>query len=247
MNPASLALLASTGSLDTLTLAFRESDPIGKTIVVILLVMSILAWSIMVSKWIELKTLRRFSRLFHDRYSRQNHPFELLISNRPLPPCPLAAIYRAAAREAAFLSLPGSDMASAPLDRLRLTSTQLDIIRRAVDRTASDQALAIESKMPLLAISVNAAPFLGLLGTVWGVLVAFTHMTTSTGGALLGAVAPGIAGALLTTVVGLLVALPSAIGYNLLVAEIKIMAVQMDNFADELMADLQSACTDRAL
>ncbi len=101
--------------------------------------------------------------------------------------------------------------------------------------------------MPLLAISVTAAPFLGLLGTVWGVLVAFTRMTTNLGGALLGAVAPGIAGALLTTVVGLLVALPSAIGYNLLVADIKRMCVEMDNFADELVADLQSVCSDRSV
>ncbi len=87
-------------------------------------------------------------------------------------------------------------------------------------------------------VTVSASPLLGLLGTVWGVLDSFTQMALQ-GVANLSAVAPGIASALLTTVVGLLVAIPSSIGYNMLIAKIRTMAVQMDNYADEFMAQLQ--------
>jgi biopolymer transport protein ExbB/TolQ len=87
---------------------------------------------------------------------------------------------------------------------------------------------------------VSASPFLGLLGTVWGVMEAFGGMAAS-GSAMLSAVAPGISGALLTTVVGLLVALPSAIGYNLLTNKIRRISVQMDNFAQEFISETQNA------
>ena len=92
--------------------------------------------------------------------------------------------------------------------------------------------------MGILATAVSASPLLGLLGTVWGVLDAFGAMAVA-GAANLSAVAPGISAALLTTVVGLLVAIPSAIGYNVLTSKIRELAVQMDNFAQEFVAELQ--------
>jgi len=241
----------SVASLNSLTISFRESDAIGKAIIFVLIAMSIVAWSIMISKWMELKKSLRRTRDFQASYARQDHPFALFASRTRLAVSPLAAIYTAAAREAAFIArdaagLPALTAESlADLTRFRFSAAQLDILRRSADRACSEQALTLESQMPILAISISAAPFLGLLGTVWGVLDAFVNMATHLGGALLSAVAPGISGALLTTVVGLLVALPSAIGYNLIVTDIKQMCVHMDSFSDELMADLQSACSRR--
>jgi biopolymer transport protein TolQ len=94
--------------------------------------------------------------------------------------------------------------------------------------------------MGLLATAVTAAPFLGLLGTVWGVMDAFKAMAAS-GTVTLSEVAPGISGALLTTVVGLLVALPSLIGYNLLTNQMKRICLAMDNFAEEFTNDIERA------
>ena len=94
--------------------------------------------------------------------------------------------------------------------------------------------------MGILATAVNASPFLGLLGTVWGVMEAFTGMAM-VGTATLSAVAPGIAAALLTTVMGLLVALPSAIGYNLLAGQIAELQVQTSNFSKEFMDRVQTS------
>jgi biopolymer transport protein ExbB/TolQ len=92
--------------------------------------------------------------------------------------------------------------------------------------------------MGLLATAVSTGPFLGLLGTVWGVMDSFGAMANA-GSAMLSAVAPGIAGALLTTVIGLLIALPSSIGYNMLTTRIRQLAVLMDNFSQEFGSDVQ--------
>ena len=96
-------------------------------------------------------------------------------------------------------------------ERRCLHEVQLSGIRNVAERTMADQALLLENSMGLLATAASTAPFLGLLGTVWGVMEAFGGMAV-TGTAMLSAVAPGISGALLTTVIGLLVALPSAVG-----------------------------------
>jgi biopolymer transport protein TolQ len=123
-------------------------------------------------------------------------------------------------------------------NKTSLNLLQLNAVRNAAERQIADQQLGLESKMGFLSTAVSASPLLGLLGTVWGVLDSFTQMALQ-GSANLSAVAPGIASALLTTVVGLLVAIPSSIGYNMLLAQIRTMAVQMDNYADEFMSQLQ--------
>ncbi|MFO7536416.1 MAG: MotA/TolQ/ExbB proton channel family protein [Kiritimatiellia bacterium] len=237
-------------SLSSLTVSFRQSDAIGQSIIFVLIAMSIAAWSIMISKWMELKKTLVLARQFQEAYGRQDQPFALFAAKKRFMASPLFTIYLAAAKEASFIASEAGHTLESPgggslQPTLRFSGSQMDIIRRAADRACSDQALMLEEKMPLLAISITAAPFLGLLGTVWGVLDAFVNMASSFGGALLSAVAPGISGALLTTVVGLFVALPSSIGYNLIVTDIKRMCVTMDCFSDELMADLQSTYARR--
>ena len=120
----------------------------------------------------------------------------------------------------------------------RLDEVQVSAIRNVSERTMADQALLLENRMGLLATAASTAPFLGLLGTVWGVMEAFGGMAVS-GSAMLSDVAPGISGALVTTVVGLLVALPSAIGYNLLSDQVRRFSVEMDNFTQELASDIE--------
>ncbi len=251
MNTGIVSFPLPLAALSSLTISFNESDAINKTIIYVLIVMSIVAWSVMISKWIELKKTLLLTRQFQTAYTQQEHPFSLFAARRRFLDSPLYTIYLAAAKEAAFIAgekagvpVLNADTLAETL-RFRYNAVQMDILRRSADRACSEQAMELEERMPILAISISAAPFLGLLGTVWGVLDAFVGMSSNFGGAMLSAVAPGISGALLTTVVGLLVALPSAIGYNLIVTDIKRMCVYMDSFSDELMADLQSACSAR--
>lgn len=237
-------------ALSSLTVSFNQSDVIGKGIIYLLLGMSVIAWSVMISKWLEMKKTLRLSDDFQAAYASQEHPLDLYMARKRFQPSPLHAIYHAAAKEAAAISEDARTSSySAPSEpaaaRFKFSAIQMDIIRRSVDRTSSQQAMALERLMPILATSITAAPFLGLLGTVWGILDAFVGMSSSFGGALLSAVAPGISGALLTTVVGLLVALPSSIAYNMITIDIKKTCVHMDSFSDELMADLQYTCSSR--
>ncbi len=196
---------------------FNQSALPGKLIVLILFISSVGVWYVMATKMIQLSRARSGSERFLIAFRNKHNPFD---QGPRIPESPLNTLYEAGCKT---IEAEGGQS---------LNGHQIEAVRAAVDRTMADEALLLEDGMGLLATAVSACPFLGLLGTVWGVMDAFGGMAAS-GSATLSAVAPGIAGALLTTVVGLLVALPSAIGYNLLTSRIRRLAVQMDNFAQE--------------
>ncbi len=126
------------------------------------------------------------------------------------------------------------------LSQERLTALQIDAIRKVAECAAADQTLLLEDQMSMLSSAYTIAPMLGLFGTVWGVMVAFESMGKQ-GMANLSAVAPGISSALLTTVVGLIVAIPSAFGSNKLNEKIRFLSVQMENFTDKFATRLQQS------
>lgn len=221
--------------------AFSTSDPSGKAIIFILLAMSVYAWTIMVSKNTELNRARQVSQKFVQSYRRDGKPLGLFLQRQRFPESPVYRVYEKACM-AVGIEMESREGRTESLmlggTTPRLNVTQLGAIRNAAEREVADQVLELETKMGTLATAVSASPLLGLLGTVWGVMNAFSAMAVL-GSVNLSAVAPGIASALLTTVVGLLVALPSAIGYNKLTSDIRTLTVQMDNFADALVADMQ--------
>jgi biopolymer transport protein TolQ len=223
---------------------FSQSNAAGKAIVVLLFAGSIWAWSLMVTKFKELAAAKRDSSSFLSAYRVESHPVALFQAGRSRSrPSPLLVVYEQAC-SALGASLEASSQNADDLfagggsPRVRLSDRHISSVKNAAERTVADQALLLENNMGLLATAASTAPFLGLLGTVWGVMESFGSMASS-GPALLSDVAPGISGALLTTVVGLLVALPSSIGYNLLSDRIRSMTVLMDNFAQELVGDLE--------
>jgi len=120
----------------------------------------------------------------------------------------------------------------------KISPAQMRAVIAAMERAVGESALKLESYMNVLSMAVSGAPFIGLLGTVWGVMDAFSGIATA-GNANLSAMAPGVAGALLTTVVGLLVAIPAMFGYNFLVASVRRMIVQCDNFAAEIASEIE--------
>ncbi len=231
--------------LGAVSFAFNQSTLPGKMIVLILFVSSIGAWTVMITKFILLSRARTGTDRFLHTFRREALPTGLFVKRQRLPETPLNALYEAGCKalgnELSFIGINPEELFMGALgeteDR-QLDAHQIESIRAVVDRTLADEALKLEDRMGILATAVSACPFLGLLGTVWGVMDAFGGMAVS-GAATLSAVAPGISGALLTTVVGLLVALPSSIGYNMLTVRIRRMAVQMDNFSQEFTASVQ--------
>lgn len=226
--------------------SFNESTLPGKVIVLLLIVFSIFAWTIMISKWLEISRAQRETLRFVKAYRNEKHPAALFLKRRRFDESPVYRIY-----ERCCIAL-GGELESSGIDPDELFlgglgdegqhigALQLDAIRNLNERNVADQAILLENNMGFLATAVSVSPFLGLLGTVWGVMDAFGGMAV-TGAATLASVAPGIAGALLTTIIGLIVALPSAVGYNLLTNRIRRLCVEMDNYAQELSADVQRA------
>jgi len=221
--------------------AYDTSTFSGKAIIIILLAMSVYAWTIMVSKYSELKRARAMSEKFVQAYRRDDQPLGIFLQRQRYPESPVYRVYEKACMAVGveIESREGrSDSTTLGGSSPRLNQMQLGAVRNAAEREVADQLLILEDKMGTLATAVSASPLMGLLGTVWGVMNSFSAMALF-GSVQLSAVAPGIAGALLTTVIGLLVAIPSAVGYNALSNQIRNLTVQMDNFADALVADMQ--------
>lgn len=204
-----------------------QSDLAGKIIVIALLCLSLLAWTVMIGKHLDLGRLRALNRQFEAYLQRTPSWLGLPLdkgllaqgSFGPLVYHGLEAYRKAlqSTQEAVAAKEPSTE---------RLIEPAANAIGRAVAR----QLLHYESKMVFLASIVSGAPFLGLLGTVWGVMDAFGGLGLQ-GQATLQQLAPGVSGALLTTVAGLLVAIPSVFGYNFLLAQTKRMATELENFA----------------
>ncbi len=206
---------------------FGLSNLAGQVIIVILIVFSLAAWTIMIGKYWDLGRLRSGNRLFEARILKT----ESVIRVDPTfggAYGPYADLARDALK--AFHRAGGSEYA-------------VSHVENALQRTVARVAINYESKMIFLSSIVSGAPFLGLLGTVWGVMDAFGAMTTQSS-ANIGVLAPGVAGALLTTVAGLVVAIPSVFGYNYLLSQVKVMATELENFASHLADRIELEAKD---
>jgi biopolymer transport protein ExbB/TolQ len=157
------------------------------------------------------------------------------------------AVYRAGCKELTFQLLGSAEVDETFRGRLdaapKISPAQMRVVSTAMERAVGETALRLESQMILLATAVSGAPFLGLLGTVWGVMDTFGDVAAA-GSASLAAMAPGVSAALITTVTGLLVAIPAMFGYNYLVTTLRGMVVELDNFAAELASEFEHKYVD---
>jgi len=223
--------------------AFWLSNTAGKVIVIIHFFGSILAWSVMITKWKELGRAQHGSARFMTMYRKEPYPISLFLRHQKHEGSPFFRIYEGVCRSlAGLVESHGGDPSDlfageAGAPRRHLRDSEIKALRSRAESIMAEQALLLESGMTLLAMAVSAAPTLGLLGTVWGLMEAFGVISTS-GQAMLSAVAPGVSGALLTTVTGLLVALPSVVVYNMLSEHIRGLCVRMENFLQEFLADI---------
>lgn len=206
---------------------FAQSNMAGKIIVILLVFTSFFAWSLMLEKHFELKRMRQLNRGFARKLSRSSSIAgmeELQVRN---PKGPYLGLTRDAVEAYQRASGAGSE------------ATRFGQVENALQRGVAETSNLYENKMVMLGSIVTGAPFLGLLGTVWGVMDAFGAIALQDGGAGLQMLAPGVSGALLTTVAGLCVAIPSVFGYNYLLGQTKIMITELENFASALADRLE--------
>lgn len=228
--------------------AFGQSDLQGKVIVVLLCIGSALTWTLMLSKWQQFRRAQKTGSVFLVQFRRERDPLHLYINNYQLTDCPLYNIYRLGAEEVSSRFSNSGKRAAANFKTVLTGETDatvaetgvvnLDTLRNVLGRAIDTEVLQLEQHVSWLSTAVQGGPFLGLLGSAWGVMSVFAQMGIY-GTVRLGAVAPGISAALLATVVGLLVAVPSLFAYNWVAQRIRHQTVELENFADEFLSAVE--------
>ncbi len=214
---------------------WEQATPEGKAIILCLLIFSIIAWSVMIAKALQMRRAKRLNQFFNAEFRTQKNVLDVFDRRIQAAGCPLFMVYQAGSLEL-DARLKNSDGNG----RKNFVSLKgMEHVKRSLENTVSQESLKLESGLILLAIAVSGAPFLGLLGTVWGVMSTFGHIAQQ-GSATMAAMAPGVAAALITTVAGLLVAIPSMFGYNWLVHTLRVLTVDLDNFAQELVSKMET-------
>ena len=224
--------------------AFQNSDTIGKIIVLLLLVFSFWVWEIMILKAISVagirKAVKRFNRLYaeHDK-----SPLKLAVNLRACTlDGPLGEICKVGLNSLIVaLGLPENERNSLFVNNIlprKLTPEELDKIRSNMNQAMNSQQLQMEDKLAALGSLTSISPMFGLFGTVWGVMATFIGIVNNGGRPDIQAIAPGISGALLTTVAGLAVAIPSLCGNNWIISHIQTTDIEMDSFIEEFITSL---------
>ena len=217
-----------------LSYIWEQSTIEAKVIIIFLLVFSIFSWSIMVAKGVQMRRAKKLNRLFENEFRTQKNALDVYDRRVNVEDCPMFVVYQEGCKEA------DTRLKTAEGGRKTLLSIKsMEHIKRTLESAVASQSIKLESGLILLALAVSGGPFLGLLGTVWGVMSAFSYVAMA-GKADLATMAPGVAAALITTVAGLLVAIPSMFGYNYLVHNLRVLTVELDNFAQALVSQLET-------
>ena len=195
-----------------------QSGPIAKLVLVILLIFSLISWAIILSRFNLLRRARVQSGRFLRAFRKAQRFQDIAAVAEQFKPSPLVAVFEGAFEESRKQGGPRNMVA----------------VQRAMQISASEELTRLESRLPWLATTAAVTPFIGLFGTVWGIIDAFHGLGTA-GAATLRAVAPGISEALITTAAGLFAAIPALIAYNFFANDIREFGKRMDDFALEVM------------
>ena len=239
INAVIMPLFLVAGSIGEI---IGETSLFGKIILIILIVFSFVSWSIMFNKWRTFKKVEQQNNDFYDFFRRNKKLSDVLTTAKSQDMSTLAGVFIQGYDE--IKDLLGRKKAGNPdADKLpRLDGKDTDVLTMTLDRSTNEEIAALERKVIFLATTANASPFMGLLGTVVGVMDSFWAIGER-GSASLAVVAPGIAEALLATIVGLGAAIPAVIGYNWTNNKIKQFYDATSNFSLEFMARVKKDLT----
>ena len=210
---------------------FLQTGWVAKIVLVTLIIFSLASWSVILGKWRELGAARRSSDRFLKVFRDAARLNEAAAAAPKYRSSPLAGMFQAGYTEleAQMRSIRRNTETG---ETLKLKS--LDGINRALERAMGAEIESLQRALPMLATTASATPFIGLFGTVWGIMNTF-HAIGATGSTSIVTVAPGIAEALVNTAAGLLAAIPAVIAYNHLLAKVRIMRRRMEDFQLEFL------------
>lgn len=197
----------------------QETGLVAKAVLLILLLFSVLSWSIILGKWSSLRRARTQSGRFLRAFRKAQRLQDMMAVSEQFKPSPLVPVFENGFRE-------------------YRRSPNITAVQRATQIASSEELSRLERRLPWLATTGAVTPFIGLFGTVWGIIDAF-HGLGNVGAATLRAVAPGISEALITTAAGLFAAIPAVIAYNQFTHHMREFGSRMDDFSLELLNVLE--------
>jgi biopolymer transport protein TolQ len=209
---------------------FLATGWVAKVVLIILVLFSLASWSVIFGKWRELTSAARASDRFIKLFRRASRLNEVASEVQKYRASPLAPMFQAAHSELEAQLRTSRPSGTDP--NLRIKS--LDAIARALERVRSAELERLQRALPMLATTASATPFIGLFGTVWGIMVTFRAIG-ATGSTSILTVAPGIAEALINTAAGLLAAIPAVVAYNHLLARVRSLNRRMEDFELEFL------------
>ena len=205
-----------------------QAGPVVQGVLILLIVMSVVTWGIVIAKSFQLRKANRQSRKFDDLFWASRNLPQIEDSSKRLAGSPVALVFSAGYRELMQI-LRSGEKNKEPTD-----FGDIENIERALKRAKAEEVTKLESGTTFLASTASAAPFIGLFGTVWGIMRAFMGLsqakTTS-----IQAVAPGISEALIATAIGLAAAIPAAIAFNYFMQQVRLLSRKIDIFSAEFL------------
>ena len=226
-DPATVSAPAATHT-SAIVEILHNSGPVAIAVLILLAVASVFSWTIIFSKYRAFAAARVQSARFLKAFRKSGRLSEIAAVAEQFKPSPLVAV---------FTEINDEYQRQSGARGLPKNPTGLE---RAAQTAASESLTVMEERITWLATIANISPFIGLFGTVWGIIDAFHGLGTA-GAATLRAVAPGISEALITTAAGILVAIPAVVGYNQLTSQLRDFAARMDDFGRELLNAIENA------
>jgi biopolymer transport protein TolQ len=221
-----LAVTQQHGILDLV----KSSGLLVQGVLYLLIVFSVVSWGIIFAKLNQMRRARSESEKFIEIFWDSRNLASIHDASRDLKAGPVAQVFRAGYEEL----LRVSRGKASPGESLTTELGGVDNVARAMKRATSVEITKLEKALTFLGTTASTTPFIGLFGTVWGIMNAFRGLS-ATHSSSIQAVAPGIAEALIATAAGLAAAIPALMAYNHFVQRIKVLATEMDNFSHEFL------------
>ena len=229
---AAQAAVPAVGHQDTVVDMMWGSGPVVRLVLLILIAFSVGCWGIALAKSREMHRARRQSERFIDIFWDAKNLSTIQAASSDLKESPVAQVFRAGYQELQRLTKskrgnPGTEDDAGDFGGI-------ETVQRAMVRARTQEVTKLERGLTFLATTSSTAPFIGLFGTVWGIMTAFRGLSTTTSSSIQ-AVAPGIAEALIATAVGLAAAIPAVVMYNRFARQMRVLTAEMDTFASEFL------------
>jgi biopolymer transport protein TolQ len=210
------------------------TGPVVQAVLWLLLAFSVGSWGIILYKLVQISRARRESESFITLFWESKNLATIHTASLGLKQSPVAQVFRAGYQELLQLTRAKRQAAVGAEGGFSTDLGGVDNVTRAMRRQANVELTRLEAGITFLATTGSTCPFIGLFGTVWGIMTAFLGLS-ATHSSNIQAVAPGIAEALITTAVGLVAAIPAQMFYNYLIARVHVLATEMDNFTAEFL------------